>query len=281
METIRPPLRREPPLGAPGVRGLGLGPGADALVDEPLGVRRLQSAPRHGMLRSWGLLTVAIMLGLVLAIVGYDRPAPVAMADPATPAGTTSAAEPPNAGGDQSGGDVPGTDATTAEGSNAHAAGSVGAVVHVVGQVAQPGVLTLPVGSRVADAVAAAGGALPGSDLSGLNLARRVNDGEQIVVGTAPLPIAPGQPGQSSSAELLPAGQAAGSPAGNAYPHLVNLNRASSDDLEQLPRIGPVTADKIIAHREQNGPFTSVDQLLEVPGIGEGTLAGLRDLVTV
>lgn len=144
--------------------------------------------------------------------------------------------------------------------------------MHVVGDVAQPGVIALPVGARVADAVAAAGGALAGADLSGVNLARRVNDGEQIVVGQAPLPIDPA--GGGTSGGPAPA-------SGAVNDGLVNLNRASTDELQLLPRVGPVTAEKIIAHREQNGPFTSVEQLLEVPGIGEGTLAGLRDQVTV
>lgn len=154
--------------------------------------------------------------------------------------------------------------------------------MHVVGDVAKPGVITLPVGARVADAVAAAGGALPDADLSGVNLARRVNDGEQIVVGVAPLPADP--VGGASAGGPVAGGPAAGGPAaggGASASGLINLNRATSDALEQLPRVGPVTAGKIIDYREQNGPFTSVEQLLEVPGIGEATLAGLRELVTV
>lgn len=223
------------------------------------------------MLRSWGLLLAAVVLGLLIALLGYDRPSPVGIGDPAAATGPGADAADSPGSSDAAVGVAPGTDAAGAGGSGT-AAGSAGAVVHVVGDVARPGVFTLPVGARVADAVAAAGGAVPGADLSGVNLARRVNDGEQIVVGVAaqpPSPTGASPPGASAPTS------------GDAGPGLVDLNRASSDDLQQLPRVGPVTAEKIIAHREQHGPFTSVEQLLEVPGIGEGTLSGLRDLVTV
>lgn len=134
--------------------------------------------------------------------------------------------------------------------------------VHVAGEVASPGLYLLDQGARVADAVAAAGGFSEAAERASVNLARKLVDGEQILVpavGAAPAVAAPGAP----------------APAGG----LVSLSTATAAQLEELPEIGPATAAKIIAHREANGPFTSVDQLLEVPGIGEKTLEAFRDLV--
>lgn len=255
METIR-----RPSVGAPD---------SDAFGVSAPGVKRLHSAPRHGLLRSWGLLLVAIVLGLLIALLGYDRPSPVGIGDPAVASGPVPVANGQSANADPSGVGGAGADPDPID---AEASSSAGAVVHVVGEVATPGVLTLPVGARVADAVTAAGGALPGADLSGVNLARRVNDGEQIVVGLAG--ESPGATGGTTPA-------AAPAPPTGAGAGLVNLNRATSQDLQELPRVGPVTAEKILAYRDKHGPFTSIEQLLEVPGIGEGTLAGLRDQVTV
>ena len=105
-----------------------------------------------------------------------------------------------------------------------------------------------------------------------MNLARRLNDGEQVVVGSA-LPVPAPAPGTD-----VGTGVGVG---GSPQQGLVNLNTASAEELEELPRIGPATAEKTIAHREANGNFTSVDQLLDVSGIGERTLEGLRDQVRV
>lgn len=135
-------------------------------------------------------------------------------------------------------------------------------VVHVAGKVAHPGIVELPAGSRVVDAVEAAGGADDGVDLSALNLARVLVDGEQIVVGVA----APAGP--------LPT---AGSPTGT----LVNLNTATTTELESLPEVGPVTALAIITWRDEHGGFTDVQELLEVDGIGEATLETIAPFVTV
>ncbi|WP_420753513.1 helix-hairpin-helix domain-containing protein [Rhodococcus sp. O3] len=150
-------------------------------------------------------------------------------------------------------------------------------VVSVVGLVAAPGLVTLAPGSRVADALTAAGGALPGADLTGINLAQRVADGDQIVVGAVP----PDPPPPASS--VSSAGTGVGSPAptsgGAAGP--VNLNTADEAALDALPGVGPVTAAAIVAWRDENGPFTDVEQLGEVDGIGPARLARLRTLVTV
>jgi competence protein ComEA len=140
-------------------------------------------------------------------------------------------------------------------------------IVDVAGKVRHPGIVTLPVGSRVADALEAAGGARPGVDLTTLNLARVLVDGEQLLVGLTPA-IVPGSPGATASADPLAGG-------------LVNINTADQATLETLPGVGPVTAQAILDWRADNGTFTTVDELLEVDGIGEVTLDELRDLVTV
>ncbi|MBU3706659.1 MAG: ComEA family DNA-binding protein [Mycobacterium sp.] len=148
------------------------------------------------------------------------------------------------------------------------------AVVSVVGLVQQPGLVTLAPEARVADAVAAAGGPLHGADTVGLNLARRIADGEQIVVGMA---TPAGQPAAMGSA-VQAQGPAApgGSPTGP-----VDLNTATAEQLDALPGLGPVTAAAIITWRQAHGRFGDVDQLAEVDGIGPARLEKLRPLVTV
>ncbi|HET9499318.1 MAG TPA: ComEA family DNA-binding protein [Marmoricola sp.] len=141
-------------------------------------------------------------------------------------------------------------------------------VVDVAGKVRRPGVTTLPAGSRVIDAIHKAGGPRHGVSLTSLNLARVLVDGEQIRVG---LPdVAPR------------AGGAAGAPgAGAAEGPLVNLNSATQAQLEALPGVGPVTAGRIVAWRAEHGAFTSIEDLLEVDGIGEKTLAELTPHLTL
>lgn len=128
-------------------------------------------------------------------------------------------------------------------------------VVNVVGLVPTPGLVTVPNGARVADALREAGGADPTADLTALNLARKVVDGEQIAVG-------------------IPSPQPAG-----AATEPLSLNTATKDQLDTLPGIGPVTAQRIVDRRQKRGPFTSLDQLGEIEGIGDQKLAKLRDLV--
>ncbi len=179
-------------------------------------------------------------------------------------------------GGEQGmiGASGPGSAATGAGGDDAGgAAGGAGGVgtapllVHVLGAVAKPGLVELTSGARVVDAVAAAGGFTAEADPAGVNLARPVVDGEQLVVlaiGQVPPPAASGAPGMTGGA---------------AADGIVHLNTADVVALETLPRIGPALAQRIIDWREANGPFTSADQLLEVAGIGDAVFSGLADRV--
>jgi competence protein ComEA len=156
-------------------------------------------------------------------------------------------------------------------------------VVSVVGLVGKPGLVTLDSGARIADALTAAGGPLDGADLLELNMARRLADGEQIVVGIASAPGEPAIMGSSVSPGLRPAATDAPSiPGGTAAPEgPVDLNSATLEQLDALPGIGPVTAAAIVAWRDANGRFTSVDQLGDVDGIGPARLDKLRNRVHV
>ncbi|WP_432548238.1 ComEA family DNA-binding protein [Kineococcus sp. SYSU DK004] len=144
-------------------------------------------------------------------------------------------------------------------------------VVHVAGRVAAPGVVTLAAGSRVADALAAAGGAAADADLDRLNLARPLVDGEQVLV-PAPGEVLPPAPGAPAATAAGAAPAAVGGP--------LDLNTATEADLDDLPGVGEVLAGRIVAWRQEHGRFTSVDELAEVHGIGPKVLDGLRDLVT-
>lgn len=140
-------------------------------------------------------------------------------------------------------------------------------IVDVSGKVRHPGIVTLKAGSRVHEAIAKAGGPADGADTTGINLARILADGEQIIVGA---PAAP------------PAGSAAPGTSGaaSAQGATISLSSATLDQLDTLPGIGPVTAQAIIDFRTERGGFRAIEDLLDVTGIGEKTLADLRDQVT-
>jgi competence protein ComEA len=211
-------------------------------------------------LGSGQVAVVAVLVAVGLALTcwwlvrsgGHEVAAPTAVT---TPRGAL--ATPVDRGGG------PAVPASGASGSPSPTAGKV--VVDVAGKVRRPGIAVLRQGARVIDALRAAGGARPGVDLGGLNLARVLTDGEQVVVGGG---VAPGP--------------VAGAPSdGSPVAGLVNINTADETALESLPEVGPVTAQAIITWRSQHGAFTAVDQLLDVEGIGDATLAKLTPYVTI
>jgi len=159
-------------------------------------------------------------------------------------------------------------------------------VVHAAGAVAEPGVHEVAAGARVADVLAAAGGSTPDADLDRVNLAAAVSDGQRLYVprrGEAGSPVVAGDAGGGGGSGATGDGVTGGSTgaggAGGAGP--IDLNTAGVAQLDTLPGVGPSTASAIVEHREANGPFTSIEQLLDVRGIGPSKLDALRDLVTV
>jgi len=213
----------------------------------PTGLREARTDPgRRGAV---ALVGVALLAALAVAVyVWHGRPQPQAIAPPpvATGAAPTGPAALPTSGRSL--------------------------VVAVSGKVRRPGVVTVPAGARVIDVLKAAGGPLPSADIGMLNLARRVADGELVTVGVP----APAPAGSGSAGEAPPAGDAAG---GRTAP--IDLNTATLAELETLPGVGPVLAQRILDWRTERGRFATVDQLSDVPGIGDARLAQLRDLVQV
>jgi competence protein ComEA len=153
-----------------------------------------------------------------------------------------------------------------APGPSATAAPPAPILVDVAGWVRRPGVYEFTAGARVIDAIEAAGGARPGAELAALNLAAPLADGTQILV--------------PKRGEVPPA-PAPGAAPGTAVGGLININTATATELEALPGVGEVIALAIVDYRTENGPFVAVDELLDVSGIGDATLANIRDLVTV
>jgi competence protein ComEA len=201
-----------------------------------------------------GVLAVVLATGIAIAAWWVLAGRPEQQAVPTVSFGSASA-----------GPQTPGASTPTA--STASGSGPLGeeVIVDVAGKVRHPGIVTLPTGSRVVDALEAAGGPRRGVDLTPINLARVLVDGEQLLVGLTSA-VAPTTPGSTTDPSIT---------------GLVNLNAADQTTLETLPGVGPVTAQAILDWRADNGAFTSVDELLEVDGIGDVTLGELRDLVTV
>jgi competence protein ComEA len=222
-----------------------------------------------------GAIALAVVAALAVLVTVFtlmrDRPAPVMSAklppvEKASTATPRSSASP--AAGQPAGSDRP-------------------VVVSVVGLVHTPGLVTLAPGARIADALQAAGGPVSGADTIGLNMARPVGDGEQIVVGLAPVSGQPTALGSSVASGSAPVSGAAGPAApvsGTVKPkagEVLDLNTATVEQLDALPGVGPVTAAAIVSWRQANGKFTSVDQLADVDGIGPARLDKLRPLVRV
>jgi competence protein ComEA len=271
-----------------------LRPGAPPVAEDLDGWRQraLDRLPVTIRESRWAVpLTAVAALLAVVGLVGTVVAVRTAAATPGipvparTPAGPEAAA--PAAGPTPSTGAGATPTAAVAAGTHAAAGGEDAAgdlVVHVVGQVREPGVVRLPAGSRVDDAVAAAGGALDAADLTRVNLARVLVDGEQLFVPRPgeemPAQVAEMAAGAGQGEQAGQGGQpAGGEPAGQGS--LVDVNSATSAQLQELPGVGPVLAGRILEWREQNGRFSSVDELAEVSGIGPKVLERLRPLVTV
>lgn len=225
------------------------------------------------------MVSVVAALAAVIAAVGVwrDRPEPLpiqpvalAPAPAANPGAGTADGPSITALGSPvliSGGAV--GSAPTGRTAPPHESSAVDLVVSVTGLVRRPGLVRLPAGARVADAVQAAGGVGDGGDLTGLNLAAKLLDGASVVVGPA---------GRSALAVPDPVGGAVG-PTGTG-PALVNINAADEAALQALPGVGPVTAATIVAWRSAHGAFASVDELQAIPGIGPAKFAQIAPRVT-
>lgn len=224
--AVRVPAAAPRPLGAAGDSGG---------VPARLGRVGAFDPGRPG-LRALAVVAVAVAVGAaVLAWLSRPRPEPVPPRPTVTEAPPPSSTEPAEL------------------------------VVAVSGKVHEPGLVRLPAGARVADAIAAAGGALPAAELDHLNLARKISDGELIAVGIPPPPDVPAGAGTE--------------PAGGGGK--VNLNTATAAQLESLPGVGPVLAQRIVDYRDRHGAFTSVGELRNVSGIGDTRLADIEGRVTV
>ncbi len=250
----------------------------EAVRPERLRGARWTLSPRHVV-----VLAAVLAIGLAWAAWSVFRARAETLPDARPPTTLTSGApvaqpcpngQPcPSPGaqpspGTQSPGAQPSNGTQVSPGVPGQAAGTV--VVHVAGKVRRPGLVRAPTGSRVADVLTLAGGALPGVDLTTLNLARQVTDGEQILDGQ---PVPPGSsataPGTTSNPSTAP----------STAP--VNLNTATLDQLDALPGVGPVLAQRILDYRTQNGPFTTIDQLQEVPGVGPKKFDSLKPHVRI
>jgi competence protein ComEA len=230
-------------------------------------VARVRADP--GRAGAIGLAVVAALAVLITVLtLVRDRPAPV-MSAKLPPVEKVSTASPRS---------------SASPGAGQPAGPDRPVVVSVVGLVHTPGLVTLAPGARIADALQAAGGAMNGADTIGLNMARPLGDGEQIVVGLAPVSGQPTALGSSVASGSAPISGAPAPVSGSVKPkvgEVLDLNTATVQQLDALPGVGPVTAAAIVAWRQANGKFTSVDQLADVDGIGPARLDKLRALVRV
>lgn len=256
---------------------------------------RPAAAPRPSLAGRWPQLigrwprfaavavAVVAVVAVVLALTVWRRPPPIDERLPVADGERTGSSL--DTAVDAAGGDADPTatgDEVGAEGSRGE--GSVGEndppaqlVVHVAGAVTSPGVVHLAGGSRVVDAVRAAGGLRADADPDRTNLAAPLTDGQRVVVPVLGQPLPPDVvlPGGPSA----PDGASGADPTGTDGP--IDLNAATEAELDTLPGVGPATAKAIVTHRDAEGPFRTVEDLLDVRGIGEAKLEAVRDLVTV
>lgn len=243
------------------------GPPKPAILTVPVALRGVRARPRR-----LAVLGVMVLLVAAAAVAGLRvawarssaQPRPVAAAAHGPPEGLVARTVPP-------------AFATAGATGLPTAAGVL--LVHVVGQVRRPGVVRLPPGSRVQDALRAAGGSTSSADLEQLNLARPVADGEQITVLKPGEGIAPG--GVPGAGGGVPKSAGQGSPGAGSAGGLIDLNTADATALDSLPGVGPVIAQRILDWRTQHGRFSSVDELGEVSGIGDKLMAQIGPKVRV
>lgn len=222
--------------------------------DRKFGIRAFDPG-RRGVRALAGVAAVAIVIAALLAWRSRPRVDPVA---------------PPSFDAVATTGTAPAAGTTPAAGRGVPTSSAAEVVVAVGGKVHKPGLVRLPPGARVADALTAAGGANPGVDVALLNLARKVVDGELIMVGVTPPPGVTTAPAPPAAGGTAPA---AGGP--------INLNTATLADLDTLPGVGPVLAQRILDARDAQGGFQAVSDLRKVEGIGDARYEQLQGLVTV
>ena len=289
-----------------GVAGLGVGPrraarGEVAAPARP-GEREPDRLPDDGGRTSVGLadlepprrftrwhlgVVVAVLLvGLVWGGWSWVRTRPEAVAAPTAveTTGVPPASPSPGATSAATSAAAPGDGGPGSPGTPSGAPSAAGPVVHVLGAVRRPGLVRLPAGARVQDAITAAGGLRKDADPAELNLAQPLADGVQVVVGTRSHPegevrAASGSAGSGGSGGAGSSGSGGTTSGSGGAP--VDLNSATVDQLDTLPGVGPVTAQKILDWREQHGRFTRADELQEVDGIGPKTYARLAPHVRV
>ena len=289
VERIRELLGRPGaprPPGRVGVREPGwvptppAGVAAPRVVTVPPFVRQARVRVGRGAIAAMAVLVaVAAAVFALRVTVAVRQGEPVAVAPAGSgllarsvPPGFTALAVPTTQGA----GPSASAEGPASAASSGGAGGPPTVLVHVVGQVATPGVVTLGAGSRVADAVAKAGGALPNADLERVNLARVVVDGEQVHVPAPGEPLPSGSDGAGATS-----GPAAAAGTARDGHQLVNLNTADVAALDTLPGVGPVLAQRIVQWRQEHGRFSSVEELNEVSGIGDKLFAQLRARVIV
>jgi len=152
-------------------------------------------------------------------------------------------------------------------------------VIQIIGEVVKPGVYTLPVGSRVQDAVEAAGGLLADADSNSINLAARLEDGQQVNIPSQNASMSvPSAPVATSAPFTVVATL---TPTATSSASLININTATAEQLDALPSIGPVTAQSIVTYRQQHGPFQHIEDIMNVSGIGPVTFDKIQSLITV
>ncbi|WP_203233828.1 MULTISPECIES: ComEA family DNA-binding protein [unclassified Actinomyces] len=229
--------------------------------------RRLALAPRAAIGLGMALVVVALALALRTVL----------MAPPSTPQADSRAPAPETTPATAT---APGPEAPESTAVSTGMAGEL--VVHVAGAVSSPGVVVLPAGARVVDAIDAAGGALPDADTDQLNLARTLSDGEQVRVPHVGEDASAWNTGGGIGEQAGSDSGATGSEgSGTTVGGRVNINTADAAELEALPGIGPALAQRIVDYRNEHGPFASVDELTSVSGIGAAKLEALRDRAAV